>query len=136
MEAAAFIFVPLYVLSITWPVILVGGVLWIGLVLRYHRKGQLENPLELFEYGLYFLFPLAMILWAVLFFSANEGAFSRGWESRLLDLFLWLDVLAVLGLVYRHRGKIGLALVSAGMSLSLVAGIWFIGIMAVANDWI
>jgi hypothetical protein len=83
------------------------------------------------------IIPTVMGVWAGANWAAEESG-STTWRGSLLSALAWLSVLMSVAILVRNWRKPGrwLLLVSTFAVLIVAAAIWFIGTMAIKNDWL
>ena len=97
-----------------------------------------DEPAELVPLPLLLLFlvPFASLLLASLTYGFGKAPNARRWPSIVLSLLPLLHLAVLTWLVRRYRRWLLLPLAMSALSLVWVGLSWFIGAMAIADDWI
>ena len=118
-----------------WPVIAV-------IVVAAWSIGRLPITVEVprrrwSELCIPYLFPVAILVWANALAESLEGKPS-GWYWQELGIFvlLLLQVVAIVWLLVRHRGRLYPALAAAAVAVWWSGGAIFVAEMTVYNDWL
>ena len=121
-----------------WPLYAVAIVTLI-IVARRHKlwPGNESHP-PLYLLVLPLVLPFLLTLWAALTVGAKRGARSGslGWASGVLTALALVAVGAASWSVWRWRSRWLPAGVCAVVSILCTAYAWFVGAMAIADDWL
>ena len=124
---------------IAWPLVLAGGALLglAGLAAKAERANTLPRTKAV---ALILATPLSLIVWSGLNWAAEQHLPPRaiGWRSMVL-LALAVASIAVATMValrFRHAPRRWLVFSCAAIAVLYTVTAWFVGSMAIVNDWL
>lgn len=124
-------------IAMVWPFYLV-AIAVVGRVWWHRRQpgGQREGP-PLLVLWCVLLAPFALTAWAALTYGAERGAGpgAFGWASGILTGLAVAVLVAAGWALWRWRSNWPVAALCVGTCIGATALAWFVGAMAIVDDW-